>query len=172
MKGGMRLAMALGFLGATVMAVAAFGHPRGSGEEAQGLGRSRSDESRPEWGRDRGRAHRRGFRHLVHGKMKIQTADGFAMVLTDLGEVTAVDPETLTLTIVRADDESVTVTANDETKIGKDRERATFQDIEVGDHARIVQVDEGEGYSVRLILVRTPSEGEEEAAGPAEELAA
>lgn len=155
MSGKMRLMLALAFIGAVAFAAAAWGdHAAGPKEGPSLRGEEKKDDER------RGeRRHRRGHvgRRMVHGEFKVQTRDGgFATVVIDTGEVTAVDAEDHTLTLRRADGETVTVTADEDTKIGKDRHRAHLGDIEAGDRVRVVQADEGEGFHVRRIMAHSP----------------
>lgn len=180
MRHGWKLTGALGFVGAVAVAAAAFGQVgTGSGallaQDDDGTTRderrariaecrerfenAETDEERQAIREECGAKRRHHRRHalgkrMVHGEVKVQTDDGFALIITDAGTVTAVDGNTLTLE--RADGETVTVTASDDTKIRKGREAASMGDIEVGDIARVVQVDDGESTTVKMIHARTP----------------
>ena len=155
-----RLALALGFVGAVALAgtaVGQVGDAPDAGEPTRGPA-LRQDDARPKRGDD-ARAKRQrhpGMRggRLVHGELTVVRGDGFATVILDQGRVTAVDADARRLTIERRDGESVSVTATDRTRIRRNREQATFADIQVGDVARIVRVDTGEQTVVRAIKVR------------------
>ena len=179
MRAGWKFTAALGFVGAVAMAAAAFGQvgvegadPLAQDEQATREGRrARISECRERYRAaetDEERAairercakqrhpRRDAARRLVHGEMKVQTADGFATIITDAGTVTAVSAGSLTLE--RADGESVTVSPGENTTIRKDREEARLSDIEAGDHVRVVQVDDGETTTVKLIHAISPQE--------------
>ena len=70
----------------------------------------------------------------------------FDTVRVDRGELTAVDGNTLM--IEEADGESVEVTVNDDTRIGRNGEQAEVGDLEVGDHVTAHRVKEGDGEFV------------------------
>jgi hypothetical protein len=76
------------------------------------------------------------------------------------GTVTAVGSNSLTLK--RADGETVTVPVASDTKIRKDREDVTLGDIKVGDLVRVVERNEGSGFKTEGIRAHTPSTDETE----------
>lgn len=93
-----------------------------------------------------------GFHHfkgphggLVRSESVVEgEEDGtFNTIRVDRGELTAVDGNTLT--IEEADGESREVSVNDDTRIGRNGERAEVGDLEVGDHVSAHQVKEGDG---------------------------
>lgn len=175
-----RMAVALAMVGAVVSAAAAFGQ-HGGGDEGAGPGPAPSglgprkagvrggERVRGEDGpipgrharrcgphRPQGAAMWRGGKRLVHSETKVQHAEGFALILVDVGEVTAVDHPGKTLTLGRADGEEVTVTAGEQTRVCKDGHPASFDAIQVGDAARVVRrVVEGETV-VRGIAAHSP----------------
>jgi len=139
MKTGLKTAIALAFVGVVAMAAAAFGQsgdPSGSPSPGDAP-RARADKPA-------------GLRHrAIHSETKVQTADGFATVIADFGEVTSVSGNTVT--IKRVDDETVTVTATGDTKVMRNGEQASVSDIKAGDRAHIVQVVEDGATTVRAI---------------------
>jgi len=150
MKWGTKIAVAAGFVGAVAFAATAFGQSGSSNSTDSG----QNDATVAAHGRD----HKLGRfgRRLVHGEFKIKTDKGFATVIVDTGTVTSVDPAAKKLTLKRADGVSVTVTATDQTRVRKDGERSTFDQIKTGDLVRVLQVNSGNGFVVRAIRDRSP----------------
>ena len=68
--------------------------------------------------------------------------------------MTAVDANARTLTIKRADGQSVSFTATDATRVRKDGQKAAFSDIAKGDLVQVIQIDRGDGFVVALIRDR------------------
>jgi Cu/Ag efflux protein CusF len=151
MSGKTKLVAAAGFFGAVALAGAAFGQAGGDqGEQkARGAERARANACGPH-----GKAHLGG--RLVHSDAKVQVPDGFATITVDRGEITAVDPSAKTVTIKRADGETVTGTASDQTKVCRNGEPAQLSDLKVGDRAGIVQVANGDRRGVRGIRAFSP----------------
>lgn len=154
-----KLTLAASFVGIVVTAAAAFGQAGGTGsEEGSGTPQERrraAAEQRDPNACGPVRSHPRIGR-LVHSETKIQIRDGFALMIVDQGEVTAVDHARKTLSIKRADGEAVRATATDETKVCKDGKVAAFDSIKVGDLARLVQARSPEKNGLIRIYVRTP----------------
>lgn len=153
MSGKTKLALAAGFFGAVALASTAFGQTGQSGEQGDGGQR----RARPAACGKPGRGHEAGLRgRLVHSDTKVQVKDGFAVLTADRGVITAVDAAAKTLTVKRADDETVTVTASDETKVCRNGEPAHFADLRVGDAAGILQAAHGDRHVVRAIRAFSP----------------
>lgn len=131
-----KTAIAAGFVGAVAVAATAFGQ---TGTP------SPTDPA----AKDRRKAHR-----VVHSETKVQTDDGFALVIRDHGEITAVDGSRVT--IKRLDGETVTVAAGEDTRIRRNGEQATVSDLKPGDRAAIVQIDRGGARVVRAIRAFSP----------------
>jgi len=151
-----RFVAALGFVGVVAVGAAASGQSGASPDDAGARAslRERCRAAAAQGEELPRRCHRRGALHrVVHSEAKVVTDDGFATVIIDAGEVTAVDPAARSITIKRADGETVSLTGNDETRVRASRERAGWEDIEVGDRARLVQIDDGDGPVLRLIGV-------------------
>jgi len=113
------------------------------------------------------RRHHRGDR-VVHGETKIQVDGGFATMTVDRGVVTAVDATAKTVSIKRADGETVSVTASDATKVCRDGKKATLADVKTGDHAGIMQGDKDGTHLVRAIRASSgaePTPGAQTSAG-------
>jgi hypothetical protein len=70
-----------------------------------------------------------------------------------------VDEGAKTVTLKRADGETVTVTADDQTRIREGRQAAELSDVDVGDTVRTVQIREGDTTRLRAIHVRVPHDG-------------
>lgn len=136
-----KMVLAGGFVGAVAMAAAAF---------AQTPAPSPDSTEAPAAKDGRARMHHM----LVHSESKIQTDDGFVTRIVDTGEVTAVNGNSVT--IKRADDETVTVTAGPGTKIRRNGEQAAVGDIKAGDRAHIVQIVDGGATTVAAIRAASP----------------
>lgn len=150
-----RLAIALGSLGAVAFAGTAVAQSDRPTEDKA------ADPTRP--------AHKRaqggGFgKRVVTGEFKVKTRDGFATVRVDHGTVKSVEGNTLALE--RADGQTVTVTATDDTRIRKNGEQARLADIEAGDLVRVMRRDDGDGLVLRGIHARTPGSEVERASRP------
>ena len=141
MKWYWKTAIALGFVGVVAMGAAAFGQ---SGSSSPAPAASTSAQARP------GRLGR-----IVHGELTLNTRRGLVNAKIDGGTVTAVDAKALTLTIKRADGQSVSFTATDKTRVRKNREKASFDDINVGDRVQVLQIDRGNGFVVVAIRDRS-----------------
>jgi len=149
-----KVTLAASFVGVVAMAAAAFGQ---SSTPTPSTSASPRAERRADRGGECGPKHvtRRGAR-VVHGDMKVRVPDGFALVTVDNGKVTAVDHDAKKITVERADGESVTATATDETKVCKDGAKSSFDAIKVGDLAHLVQVRSERINGLRRIMVLTP----------------
>ncbi len=145
MKWYWKTAIALGFVGVVAMGAAAFGQS-GSSSPAPAASGSAQAQAGPRLGRLANR--------IVHGDLTLNTRKGLVVAKIDGGTVTAVDANAHTLTIKRADGQSVSFTATDATRVRKDREKATFGDIRVGDLVQVIQLDRGDGFVVALIRDR------------------
>ncbi|MGH9269287.1 MAG: hypothetical protein ACRD0D_14075, partial [Acidimicrobiales bacterium] len=99
-------------------------------------------------------AYRAVKSRLVHSESKIQMEGGFALLMVDRGEVASMEGDALTIT--RADGETVTAEAGEQTKICLNGKPATLGDLKPGYRAAIVQGGlEGESV-VRAIRAFTP----------------
>ena len=148
MKWYWKTAIALGFVGVVAMGAAAFGQ---SGSSSPAPAASASAQAKPKLGRLGNR--------IVHGDLTLNTRKGIVNAKIDGGTVTAVDAKALTLTIKRADGKSVSFTATDSTRVRKNREKASFGDIKVGDHVQVIQIDRGNGFVVAVIRDRSAAAG-------------
>ncbi|HLW17429.1 MAG TPA: hypothetical protein VKV69_08745 [Actinomycetota bacterium] len=146
MKWYWKTAIALGFVGVVAMGAAAFGQS-GSTSPTPGASGSTQALGNPRPGR---------FGHIVHADATLNTRRGLVTAKIDGGTVTVVDANAHTLTIKRADGQSVSFTATDATRVRKDRQKATFGDITVGDLVQVIQIDRGNGFVVALIRDRSP----------------
>lgn len=155
MRHGMKMAVALGFVGAVAIAATAFaqtGTPSPNGERRK----ARANAQKTECGRPGQRPQRAAAKRVVHSETKVAVRDGgFALVIVDTGTISAVQGSSVT--IKRLDGESVTVTASDETRICKDGAKATVEALKVGDRAGINQVTRDGQTRVRAIRVHTPN---------------
>lgn len=167
MRYGMRVALALGFVGAVAMTAAAFGTTEGDEgaspqPTAEAERRMDRREAKRQWFREHRGHPKRAFRRLVHSETKVQLPDGtFGRLIADHGTITGIDHNDKTLTLKRADDQTVTVTASGDTVIRRDRARAAFDALKEGDMVRVMQIDKGEGLTVKLIAAHTPKADEE-----------
>lgn len=104
----------------------------------------------------------RGFGHGlrggagVHGEFVVKNRDGkFVTLLSQRGEVTAVDSDSVTLK--SEDGFSKEYMVNDDTRIRKDRGQSKISDVKVGDNAAVVAEKSGDGATARTLIVRTKS---------------
>jgi hypothetical protein len=142
--------IALAFVGTVAMAAAAFGQTGSSSPTPT------TTSSAQQHGKAAGRLGGLGNR-VVHGDLKIKTANGFANAKIDTGTVTAVDAGAFTITINRADGQTVSVTGTDKTRVRKEGQKSSFGDIKKGDLVQIIQIDRGDGFVVALIRDRGPA---------------
>ena len=141
MKWYWKTTIALALVGTIAMAAAAFGQSD-SGSPTT----SAQAQARPRLGRLGNR--------IVHGDLTLNTRKGIVTAKIDGGTVTAVDANARTLTIKRADGQSVSFTATDATRVRKDGQKAAFSDIAKGDLVQVIQIDRGDGFVVALIRDR------------------
>ena len=149
MKWYWKTAIALGFVGVVAMGAAAFGQT-GSSSPTPAASSSAQAEGKQRLGR---------FGRIVHADATLNTRQGLADAKIDGGTVTAVDAKALILTIKRADGQSVSFTATDNTRVRKNGEKAAFSDIATGDLVQVVQIDRGSGFVVALIRDRDAAAG-------------
>lgn len=145
MKWYWKTTIALALVGTIAMAAAAFGQSD-SGSPTPTATTSAQAQARPRLGRLGNR--------IVHGDLTLNTRKGIVTAKIDGGTVTAVDANARTLTIKRADGQSVSFTATDATRVRKDGQKAAFSDIAKGDLVQVIQVDRGDGFVVALIRDR------------------
>ena len=145
MKWYWKTTIALALVGTIAMAAAAFGQSD-SGSPTPTATTSAQAQARPRLGRLGNR--------IVHGDLTLNTRKGIVTAKIDGGTVTAVDANARTLTIKRADGQSVSFTATDATRVRKDGQKAVFSDIAKGDLVQVIQVDRGDGFVVALIRDR------------------
>lgn len=150
MKWYWKTAIALGFVGVIAMGAAAFGQSDAS-SPAPAVSSSSRAQARPRIGKLGNR--------IVHGDLTLNTRKGIVNAKVDGGKVTAVDANAHTLTIKRADGQSVSFTATDATRVRKNGEKASFGDIEVGDLVQVIQLDRGNGFVVVVIRDRSAATG-------------
>lgn len=146
-----KTAIALGFVGVVAMGAAAFGQSDTS-SPAPAASSTAQAQARPRIGKLGNR--------IVHGDLTLNTRKGLVNARVDGGKVTAVDASAHTLTIKRADGQSVSFTATDATRVRKNGEKATFADIKVGDLVQVIQLDRGNGFKVALIRDRSAAAGD------------
>jgi hypothetical protein len=120
-----------------------------------------SPEAKPDKGERGDRPGRIGKRfghglrgHGIHGEFVVKDRDGnFVTLLTQRGEVTAVDGDSITLK--SEDGYTKTYTVNDDTRIRRDRDKAEIGDIKVGDQAAVTAEKSGDGGTARAVIART-----------------
>jgi hypothetical protein len=92
----------------------------------------------------------------VHGEFVVKNRDGkFVTLLSQRGEVTAVDNDSVTLK--SEDGFTKEYTVNDDTRIRRDRGQSKISDVKVGDRAAVVAEKTGDGATARSVIVRTKS---------------
>ena len=80
----------------------------------------------------RGRAQR-----IVHSETKVRLDEGFGTRTLDVGEVTSVDGNEIT--IRRADGETVSATASGDTRVCRNGEESSLENVQSGDTAALLQ---------------------------------
>lgn len=177
MRHGLKLAVAAGFVGAVTLAATAFGQTGtptpGTQERKPNAGvqerkpaqerKAKAAAQRTECGKAGPRAAR-AARRLVHSSSKVAVKGGYAVVIVDLGTITAVDGSSVT--IKRADGETVTATASDQTKVCRDGKRVEIGQLKTGDLAAITQVTKDGEHGVRAIRAHSPSADNQQQARP------
>ena len=159
MKWYWKTAIALGFVGMIAMGAAAFGQSDSS-SPASAASSTTQAQARPRIGNLGNR--------IVHGDLTLNTRKGIVTAKVDGGKVTAVDANARTLTIKRADGQTVSFTAADGTRVRKNGEKAAFGDIKVGDLVQVIQLDRGDGFVVALIRDRSAAQGGADATSTAD----
>lgn len=150
MKWYWKLTMALAFVGTIAMAAAAFAQSDPSSPTPTAPASAQA-QARPRLGRLGNR--------IVHGDLTLNTRKGLVNAKVDGGTVTAIDAKALTLTLKRADGQSVSFTATDATRVRKNGAKSAFADIAKGDLVQVIQIDRGNGFVVALIRDRSASAG-------------
>ncbi|MCA1830322.1 MAG: DUF5666 domain-containing protein, partial [Actinobacteria bacterium] len=168
MKYWMKIALAFAFVAATGTAAVAFtssgGGTSGTGSDGSSLVAQEQTPKPDARGHHRfGRFGRGLGKRVVTGEFKVQTADGFATVRVNTGTITAVGNDSITLK--RADGQSVTVPVTPDTKIRRDRAQAKLSDLKSGDVVRTMQVDRGSGFETYAIQARSAGAGSPDAKG-------
>jgi hypothetical protein len=98
----------------------------------------------------------RGKGRIVHGTVTIDSPkDGLITVQVDGGTIAAVDAHSIT--IAEKGGGSVTVATDADTRVRRDRKRATTADLKVGDTVRVVSRVANGGAATAKAIVVTPS---------------
>jgi hypothetical protein len=97
-----------------------------------------------------------GRGRVVHGTITIDSPkDGLITVQVDGGTISAVDADSVT--IAEKGGASVTVAINGDTRVRRERKRATAGDLKVGDTVRVLsRVADGGSATAKLIVVTPP----------------
>jgi hypothetical protein len=93
---------------------------------------------------------------IVHGTVTIDTPkNGLITVQVDGGTISAVDADSVT--IAEKGGGSVTVAIDSDTRVRRERKRATAGDLKVGDTVRVVsRLADGGSATAKLIVVTPP----------------
>jgi len=157
-----KLTLAVGFVGAVAIAATAFGQV-GSGSPAPAANNTPRSQRRAAADPAQRRQARcapvraRATRRVVHGDLKIATRAGsFGNVTIDSGEITAIDHSAKTVTVKRADGETVTAAASDKTRVCLDGQPSTFDALKTGDRARLMQVRSDRFTGLRRVVAVSP----------------
>lgn len=98
----------------------------------------------------------RGRGLIVHGTLTIDSPkDGLITVQVDGGTIAAVDAHSIT--IAEKGGASVTVAIDNDTRVRRDRKRATAADLKVGDTVRVVSRVAGGGAATANTIVVAPA---------------
>jgi hypothetical protein len=94
----------------------------------------------------------RGLRRIVHGTVTIDhPKDGLITVQLDGGTISTVGADSMT--IAEKGGGSVTVALNTDTRVRKNRAKATIGDLKVGDQVIVASRVAGETATARLVIV-------------------
>ncbi|MBW3589196.1 MAG: hypothetical protein KY429_07240 [Actinobacteria bacterium] len=86
-------------------------------------------------------------KRIVHSETKVRLDDGFGTRTLDVGEVTSVDGNQIT--IRRADGETVSATAAEGTRVCRDGDESSLENIESGDTAVLMQRTQDDGTQLK-----------------------
>lgn len=96
-------------------------------------------------------------RRVVHSETKFRLEDeGFGLRTLDVGEVTAVNGNRIT--IKRADGKVVSATAGEDTRVCLDGERAQLSDVDEGDHAALHQASRNDEKTLKGVRAFSANE--------------
>jgi hypothetical protein len=104
-------------------------------------------------------AERKGGPHLfggraLHGEAVVKDEDGkFVTILSQRGEVTEVDGDSVTLK--SEDGFTRTYTVNDDTRIRHNHDEAELSDVKVGENAAVVAEKSGDSATARKLIAHT-----------------
>jgi hypothetical protein len=146
-----KVVVAAGFVLAVGVAATAFGQG-GSGPTPTAAATANPKANGPATGACGRAMARPRAQRLVHGQLEVEARRGFATVTVDRGTITSVDDSSRTLTIKRADGQSVTATATDRTRVCVHGSPGTFDELKVGDRAGVVQAEYEGRHIVRRIV--------------------
>jgi len=94
----------------------------------------------------------------LHGEFVVKDADGkFVTRLTQQGEVTAVDSDSIT--IKSEDGYTKEYKVNGDTKIRRNHEAGKIADVKVGDNAAVVATKSGDDATAQNLHAHLPAEG-------------
>ena len=100
----------------------------------------------------------RGRGLIVHGTLTIDSPkDGLVTVQVDGGTISAVDADSVT--IAEKGGGSVTVAIDKDTRVRRDRKRATAADLKIGDNVRVVSRVATGGAATAKAIVVAPAAG-------------
>jgi hypothetical protein len=125
-------------------------------QDAQGTQDAQEQSDEQETPGDRpGRPHS-GFPGAIRGELTVHArdGDGFADVRFDRGILDRVDGTTIVIT--EDDGTTVEIPTTDDTRIGRDGEKATLEDLQAGDHVSAFRVDEGDGFVTKGVRAVSP----------------
>jgi hypothetical protein len=154
MKHGMKVAVAAGFVGVVALAATAFAQTGTPSPGERQQRKPRANAQRSECGKA-GPGAARAARRMVHSEAKVQVKGGFAVVVLDVGTITEVNGSSVT--IKRADGQSVTAAASDQTKVCKDGKKVALDQLAAGDRAGMTQVTKDGEQRVRAIRAHSPN---------------
>lgn len=95
-------------------------------------------------------------KNLVHGTVTFVDRDGaLVTVQFDHGTIAAIESDAIT--IAETGNSSVTVAAGEETKVRKERKRASLADLAFGDEVFVVSIVDDGAATARRIVVPVPA---------------
>ncbi len=143
-------------LGAASYVVASERSPSSSDEVV--LAQSEGEKEGP--AAEHGRPHP-GMPGAIRGELTVHAreGEGFDTVRFDRGVIASLDGATVVIT--EDDGTTAEIATTDDTRIGRDGQRAGFEDLQAGDHVAAFRVKEGDTFVTKGIRAISPERWEE-----------
>ena len=152
-------AAVLGLGAAAGAANVAFADPTPTPTPSSSSSAEKPNADRPDRPLRHGKADRRFGRHALggralHGEFVVKDKDGkFVTTLSQRGEVTEVDSDSITLK--SEDGFTKTYTVNGDTRIRRNHDQAKIGDIKAGENAAVIAIKDGDGATAKAIIAHS-----------------